>query len=116
MLSEHTIERVLTAALSKGGDFAEIFMEEAKSSGLSLINGRVDKVSSGIDFGVGIRILEKTKCVYVFSNDIREDNLIRMAADASASLLSVPEGLTVHLSARQDYISNPYIIAPVGVD
>ncbi len=116
MLTEYTIERVLTAALSRGGDFAEIYMEEAKSSGLSLINGRVDKVSSGIDFGVGIRILEKTKCVYVFSNDIREENLIKMAKDASASLLSVPAGLTVHLTPRQDYISNPYVIAPVGVD
>ena len=86
MLSEYTIERVLQAALSKGGDFAEVYMEETKSSGLSFINGRVDNASAGIDFGIGLRILENTKCVYVFSNDIGEDNLIRMAKDASASL------------------------------
>jgi len=116
MLSDNTIERVLMAALSRGGDFAEIYMEESKSSGISFINGRVDTASAGIDFGVGIRILEKTKCVYVFSNDIREDNLIRMAKDASASLQTVPLGMTVHLTPRMDFISNPCRIPPVGVN
>lgn len=115
MLSEYTIERVLLAALSRGGDFAEIYIEEAKTSGLSFINGRVDTASSGIDFGAGIRILEKTKCVYVFSNDIREENLIRMAKDASAALQSVPLGMTVRLTPKMDFISNPCIIAPAGV-
>lgn len=116
MLSEFTIERVLQAALSRGGDFAEIYMEESKSSGIALINGRVEKASAGIDFGLGIRILEKTKCVYVFSNDIREENLIRMATDASASLQSVPLGMTIHLTPRVDFVSNPCITPPVNVN
>jgi len=115
MLSECTIERVLQAALSKGGDFAEVYMEETKSSGLSFINGRVDNASAGIDFGIGLRILENTKCVYVFSNDIGEDNLIRMAKDASASLQSVPHGMTVHLSPKKDFVSNPCVMDPVSV-
>lgn len=116
MLSDCTIERVLLAALSRGGDFAEIYMEEARGSGISFINGRVEKVSSGIDFGVGIRILEKTKCVYVFSNDIREENLIRMASDASASLQGVPLGMTVRLSPRAAFVSNPCLLPPSSVN
>ena len=115
MLSEYTIERVLLAALSRGGDFAEIYMEESKTSGLSFINGRVDTASSGIDFGIGLRILEKTKCVYVFSNDIREENLICMAKDASAALQTVPLGMTVRLTPKMDFVSNPFVLAPAGV-
>jgi len=115
MLSEATIERVLSAALSRGGDFSEIYMEETKTSGLSFINGRVDTASAGIDFGIGIRILDKTKCVYVFSNDIREESLIRMAKDASASLQTVPLGMTVHLTPVVHFNSNPCILAPVSV-
>ena len=88
MLSRNTIENVLLAALSKGGDFAEIYMEESSVSSISMMNGRVDKATSGMDFGIGIRILEHTKCVYVYSNDIREETLVRLAIDASSSLQS----------------------------
>jgi len=116
MLSDSTIERVLQAALSRGGDFAELYMEESRGSGISFINGRVDKVSSGVDFGVGIRILDKTKCVYVFSNDIREENLIRMASDASASLQTVPLGMTVHLTPCVSFVSNPCVLPPSSVN
>jgi len=115
MLSEYTIERVLEAALSKGGDFAEIYLEETRVSGLSFINGRVDKASSGMDYGIGIRILEKTKSVYVYSNDTREENLIRMAVDASSSLQSVPSGMTVQLTPVMNFVSNPCMIPPLDV-
>jgi len=115
MLSELTIERVLEAALSKGGDFAEIYMEETRVSGLSFINGRVDRASAGMDYGIGIRILEQTKCVYTFSNDTTEENLIRMAVDASASLQSVPSGFTVHMTPRVHFRTSSSLTPPVNV-
>lgn len=116
MLSEKVIEKILTAALSFGGDYSEIYMEQTKSSGISLINARVDKVSSGMDFGIGIRILDKTRCVYVFSNDLREENLLKMARDASASLHEVPEHKTVYLKPVMRFESNPMRISPLSVE
>ena len=107
MLSETQIERILLAALSRGGDFSEIYIEKSSGSGISMINGKLEKSSSGMDFGVGIRILEGTKCVYVYSNSLDEDTLVRMALDASSSLRSVPVGLSVILTPRQSFVSNP---------
>ena len=115
MLSRNTIENVLLAALSKGGDFAEIYMEESSVSSISMMNGRVDKATSGMDFGIGIRILEHTKCVYVYSNDIREETLVRLAIDASSSLQSLPASTSICLNSISHYVSNPYRIAPVSV-
>ena len=115
MISDRTIELVLEAALSKGGDFAEIYMEETRVSGLSFVNGRVEKATSGMDYGIGIRILEKTKCVYVFSNDTREEQLIRMAADASSSLQTVPAGLLVTLTPKIAFHTSICRIPPVDV-
>lgn len=116
MLSETAMQRVLEAALSKGGDFSELYIEETKSSSLFLINGQVDKVSSGMDSGVGIRILDGTRCVYVYSNDMREEVLIRLAKDASASLQSVPQNGQIYLTPRMDFGQGECRIAPLSVD
>lgn len=115
MLSHTLIEKILLAALSRGGDFSEVYMEQTRSSGISIINQRVDKVSSGMDSGIGIRILSGTRCVYVYTNDLREDTLLRLAVEASASLDSVPEGRTLTLTPKIQFESNPVLIAPVGV-
>lgn len=116
MLSNTLIEKILTMALSHGGDFSEIYMEQTKSSGISLINSRVDKLSSGMDFGIGIRILDQTRCVYVYSNDLREESLLRMAKDASASLAGAPSNRTISLRPVLRFESNPMRISPLSVE
>ena len=98
MLSQASIERILTAALSVGGDFSEVYIEYHKGSSVSLLNGVVETTQSSMSRGIGIRILEGDKCVYVYSNDLsNEDKLIRMAKSASASLRDVKAGKTVYL-------------------
>lgn len=116
MLSDVSISRILQAALSHGGDFSEVYIERAKRSSVSLLNRVVERTSSSIDSGIGIRILEGDKCVYVYSNDLwNEDKLIRMAKEASASLKEVPDGKTVYLRPCIEYFSQRYEISPTSV-
>ncbi|MBP5493192.1 MAG: TldD/PmbA family protein [Clostridiales bacterium] len=116
MLSQSSIERILTAALSRGGDFSEVYIERCKSTSVSLLNGVVESTGSHLDLGIGIRILEGDKCVYVYSNDLyHEDKLIRMAQNASASLSQVESGKTVYLEPQIEYFSHKYKIAPTSV-
>ncbi|MBR3058742.1 MAG: TldD/PmbA family protein [Clostridiales bacterium] len=116
MLSTASMERILTAALSHGGDFSEIYIERTKVSSVSLLNGVVESTGSSIDCGIGIRILEGDKCVYVYSNDLyNEEKLIRMAKNASASLSEVPGGRTVYLQPSISYLSQPCQISPSSV-
>ena len=106
MLSKTSIERILAAALSHGGDFSEVYIERSKVSSVSLLNGIVESTGSSLDLGIGIRILEGDKCVYVYSNDLlHEDKLIRMAKNASASLKEAPSGKTTVLKPMMEYFS-----------
>jgi TldD protein len=57
VLDESVIERTLAAALRTGGDFAEVFVEDKKSSSAMLDDGRVEELSSGRDRGAGIRVV-----------------------------------------------------------
>ncbi|HLI73171.1 MAG TPA: DNA gyrase modulator, partial [Acidimicrobiales bacterium] len=51
------VERVLTAALARGGEFAELFAEDRHSVSAVLDDGRVEELSSGLDRGAGIRVV-----------------------------------------------------------
>ncbi len=116
MLSKSIIERVLLAALSEGGDFSEVYLENTRSTGISALNGLIERASSGIDYGIGIRILSGDKSVYVYSNDLDENLLVKLARDASASLSAIPKGISVSLRPIINYKSNTAIINPVSYD
>lgn len=63
---EQEARRILDAALSKGGDYADIFFEHTVSNDLSLRDGEVNSVRSHIDFGAGIRVLKGDRTGYAF--------------------------------------------------
>ncbi len=86
MLSDTSASRIIEAAMSGNADFAEIFEEELKSSSVGLLNGKTTRASSGINYGVGIRLMAGTNVVYVYTCDKSEESLIKLAKEASAAL------------------------------
>ncbi|MBN1892822.1 MAG: TldD/PmbA family protein [Clostridiales bacterium] len=115
MLNPNVIERVLLAALSSGGDFSEIYIEQTKSSGLSTMNGTVENASTGVDRGIGIRVLKGVRSVYVYSNDFNEEILVKLAKEASLALSEDPERTCVRLNKAIHYRSGITIISPLSV-
>src|SRR5687768_6730217 len=51
VLDESVIKSVLAEALAKGGEMAEIFVEDRRSSALRLEDSKVEDVASGRDAG-----------------------------------------------------------------
>lgn len=88
MISEKTAQLAIEKALSKGGDFAEIFCENKVKNNISMINSKVDNATSGIDYGAGIRVFNGDKAVYVYTNDLSEEGLIKTAETASQAINS----------------------------
>ena len=92
--------RLLSAAMSKGGDYADIFCEHTVSNELSLRDGEVNSVRSNIDFGIGIRVLSGDRTGYAFSESTRMEDLMRAASTAaeiardSSSKVILPEDCT----------------------
>lgn len=108
MLSQGIIEKVLTAAVETGGDFAEIFIEDKTSSSLTMTGGVVEKAVSGRDFGIGIRILKGYFSIYAYTNDINEDNLIKVARSAAQAMKGQKEHRIMDL--RKSTIENAHEI------
>lgn len=57
MLTQELARKILSEALSTGGDFAELFCEDTKGTSISLNQEGVENASYTHSRGVGVRVL-----------------------------------------------------------
>lgn len=86
MLDKLLVSDILYAATSTGAEFAEVFVESNKKNSLGLINGKLERALSGIDFGIGIRIINKDRMVYVYTNKKDRESLINLAKNGATAI------------------------------
>lgn len=116
MLNKSTLEAVMESALSIGGDFVEIFVEDTTNTGLTLIGGKIEKAMSGRDYGVGIRLFNGTNSVYAYTNDSSKDNLIRVAKEAALAVGSTNQDITINLMKNDIVNRHPIFILPETIE
>ncbi len=109
MINQSTINDVLTIAVSTGGNFAEVFLENRVDNGLSMINGIVEKASGGINFGLGLRIFDNGSGIYAYTNDTSYENLIKVAKSAASAVNNKSKSITIMPFINQE-IENKHII------
>ncbi len=94
MIESPVLERVLSAALRHGGEFAEVFAEDKSTSSAMLDDGRVEELSSGRERGAGIRVVSGDTTGFAHTADLTEAGLLRAAEAASAVARSGEGGAT----------------------
>lgn len=85
IVQPHILTKALDAALSTGADFADIFVEDTYSSQLTVLNSRPEQAIVGQLYGAGIRLFFGHEIVYVTTNDLSEDGLVKAARNAALS-------------------------------
>jgi TldD protein len=86
LIEEGLAARVLERALSRGGDFAEVFCEERQGFTLSIDESRVERPQSGSERGVGVRVIDGEVTRFAHIDGLAEEDLM-LAADGLASAL-----------------------------
>ncbi|MBF0491516.1 MAG: TldD/PmbA family protein [Deltaproteobacteria bacterium] len=86
MIQDYNLSAILKKSLSKGGDFAEIYFEQSLSNQIVCEQKQIEKIVSGIDVGVGIRVLFKGQTAYGYTNDWSEQGLLSLAARVSEAV------------------------------
>ena len=82
-VSVEMLQKVIAAAMSKGGDYADLFFEHKISNSLGLQDGKVNRASSNIDYGVGIRVLKGDQTGFAYSENITLDDMVNAAKMAA---------------------------------
>ncbi|MDV2581732.1 TldD/PmbA family protein [Alkalibacillus haloalkaliphilus] len=86
MLNQALVQDVIHEALTTGGDFAEVFVEDTFKDNLLLQGGRIDKSLSGRDFGVGIRVYNGFHSAYTYTTDFSREGLLKTARQAAQAI------------------------------
>ena len=84
-ISISDIEKLLADALSKGGDYADLYFEYSVLSSLSLEEQLIKSSTRSIKQGVGVRVVAGERTGYAYCDEI-EPSSIRKAALTSAHI------------------------------
>ena len=82
-VTENDLRRVITVALEKGGDYADLYFEHTLSNGLALQDGAVNRAGSDIQYGVGIRVVAGDQTGYAYVENVTMNDMLNAARTAS---------------------------------
>jgi len=117
-VSEEIIRQTMAEALSKGGDYCDIFFQHSISDYIGLEDKDVNRAYSNIDMGVGIRVLNGNQTGYSFTEVISAEAM-KKAAQTAANIAKhnknfEPAALQEHFPANYYKIKTSW--EKVGID
>lgn len=111
-VDEKVILEVMAEALSKGGDYCDLYFQHSLSNYIGLEDKAVNRAYSDVSFGVGIRVLKGDQTGYTFTEEITPKamkNAARTAANIAGSAQKVqPVQLKTHEHPNYYAIKTPW--------
>jgi len=83
------LQKVIAEAMSKGGDYADLFFEHKISNTLGLEDGNVNQAYSNVDYGVGVRVLKGDQTGFAYTETTTLQDMLKVAKTA-ANIASDP--------------------------
>ena len=82
-LTDADLQRYLGAALSAGGDYADLYFEYLSSTALSMDESMVKSASQGISAGCGVRVISGERTGYAYTDDLSPERILHAARTAA---------------------------------
>jgi TldD protein len=95
-LEKHYLRKAIEMALSKGAEFAEVYLERSVSDTVRIEEQVVREASRGIATGAGVRALIGERIGYAYTDDIDPDSLTE-AAKIAGEIAASGQAQTVSL-------------------
>ena len=84
MLDTRVAQSAIDHAVALGADFAEVFVERNQVNNVATLSNQVRDIASGIDFGVGVRLVYGHKVLYGYTNRTDAEELKRIVSELAA--------------------------------
>jgi TldD protein len=82
-IDREILAKVIAKALEKGGDFADVYIENRTSRQIVMEESKFKSGLYGISQGAGVRVISGNKTGYAYTDEITEEKLLRAAEVAS---------------------------------
>lgn len=84
MLEQDLVKAALEVAMARGAGFAEVFVEDRRSTSALFDDGKVEELTSGRDRGAGVRVIVGDTTGFAHTADLSAEGLAQAAAAAAA--------------------------------
>jgi len=86
MIEDIKFKPVLKKTASRGGELAELFVEERVQTGIVLEAGKLERAGFGILRGAGVRLISGLRTRYAFTNSLLQKDLLMLASKVAESV------------------------------
>src|SRR5258706_3447150 len=82
-VSTADLETYLNEALSRGGDYADLYFEYRINHSIVLEEQIIKSATKSVNLGVGVRVISGEKTGYAYSDDLNREHVIKAARTAA---------------------------------
>src|SRR5438477_524391 len=104
------LESYLGEALSRGGDYADLYFEYRINHSIVLEEQIIKSATKGVNLGVGVRVISGEKTGYAYSDDLNRENVLKAARTAAFIAHSSSAGGTLQVPTLVNPEQNLYSI------
>ena len=106
--------RILSEALSRGGDYADLYFEHRISGAMTLEDDRLRDVDRSITLGVGVRVLKGDATGLAYTEDLSSEGMMRAARTAASVAAGDARAVSVGVAGTPSL--DLYAVATPSVD
>ena len=115
-LAAADLERYLAAALSAGGDYADLYFEYLTSSSLTVDESLVKSATEGISAGCGVRVVAGERTGYAYTDDLAPERILHAARTAALIARGPAKEPVVSLEEKRPRNLYPVAAPPVKAE
>jgi TldD protein len=106
-MDKEMLSKILKKALEKGGDFADVYLENRISRQIVMEESIFKSGLYGISRGAGVRVIAGNKTGYAYTDEITEEKLLRAAEIASYVAMNGTPATPVNITevSRQSFVT-----------
>jgi TldD protein len=114
-LTETDLGKYLDAAVSEGGDYADLYFEYTTTSSILLDESLVKSATEGISTGCGVRVIAGDQTGYAYTDDLSPERIFK-AARIAARIASGPARVSTVGLSTIDTPHNFYLVPHPSTD
>src|SRR5215510_9131882 len=105
------LETYLSEALSRGGDYADLYFEYRINHSIVLEEQIIKSATKSVNLGVGVRVISGEKTGYAYSDDLNRENVLKAARTAAFIANTSAQGGKIQVPAPLGQERNLYSIS-----
>lgn len=116
MIDKELAQDLLNILGDSGIAFGEVFVENTKSNMVFMEGAKIEKITSGIDQGVGMRLVDQDQTYYAYSNAVDRQSLTAVAKELASVYKSTQGRSPVNLNRELRYPAEHIEIWPGTIE